>query len=519
MKHLLVLGVFVSFLFVATALVAGAAPLTKVGEMRASVGMMNNHPVFISSVAIPEEVSLPTQVKIAVPQGARMDWVGEVAGGDISLDPTSNYEKVETSNGFDIYLIDVVSHRIAQVEASLTAPYMVSTGENEGQIEFTYIPAVDTEMLLLAAESPPNVLDFDKFAGYEIFATGQSGGMIIGQSFEEAKAGEEYSVAYGFTTQDAAAAAARNTSTGDTLKAILIVLGLILAVIIGSLAVIVRRQKTQGGAPNAAGRSAHPPRALTTGKKAPAKSNVSRTPKKSSGAMKWNSPQLLMVILVAVVAIGLLAWTSSRNANTITENNGIYSQIFATGEPCANVVFTLTDEAMKNPGATAKELFRYIRDSDVYILGATLDANQGTVVVDYCASNLDEYTIVDFLGQTKWVSGNNVPAQKALGTPVTMDDGTIALFFAQHPPCEMIEFTLESPGVDTVALIKQLASAVKGVPSVTGVAFDPATGVASLGFCIDQASVDDFADALEKAGIAAKQTGEMVQVAPGSVLY
>jgi len=242
---IMVLVVFVACLFASMASFGFASPITRVEELRVQVSMFNNHPIIIIGAYLPEGATLPAQVPVAVPEGVRVDWVGEIAGtGNPDEDPTTKYELLETKDGWDIYLIEATKHRVVQIEASLTKPYMTLLGNNMGTVEFVYTPATDVSTLIIAAEAPQNVLNYDQKPGHEVYATGPSGGMLYGPTFEGAKAGETYGVSFSFETIDAAEGA--QGLAGDSFTSIMIVLIIVLLSAVAALFFIINRQRADG---------------------------------------------------------------------------------------------------------------------------------------------------------------------------------------------------------------------------------------------------------------------------------
>jgi|GEM_PF-1670724 len=490
-----------------------ASPVTKVEELRVQVSISNNHPIIIIGAYLFEDTSLPAQVSIAVPEGAQIVWVGEIAGTDPGADPTTTYELLETKDGWDIYLVDATKHHIVQIEAQLTSAYLTSLAPNYGSADFLYVPVTDVALLTVAAETPSNVVNYDQKSGYEVYGSGPNRGMLYGPSYIDAEANEVYGVSYNYETIEETADG--SGSGTDSFSTVLIVLVIVLLAAVAALFFIISRQRTGTTQTEKLHSGSSASRSKTQQNQGPISKSGAKAAAKTGG-FKLNSPQVLIIGLIVIAGVALLIWASSRNANTITENSGVYAQSFAAGDPCESVEFELTDAAMQNPKKAAEEIFKAIRSSGVHALAASLDSNTGIVSVEFCGSSANPDEIARAVESSGLVSGS---IGKSLNTPISLDGGVLVIYFDQHPPCVTNAFTIENPEADTVAFIQKLADAVRGVPTISGVAYDPATATASFGFCEDAGNDEAIATALEKAGIEATLKAEMADATPNSVLY
>jgi copper chaperone CopZ len=486
-------------------------------ELRVQLFMFNNQPLLIVSGTIPESTPLPATVNLAVPEGALVEWAGEIAGGEVANDPKADYELLETKDGWDIYSLTAKKYHVVQIEAQLSKPFQTMTG-NDGSVNFTYVPATDADELKIGIETPANITDFEQKPGYEVFGSGGDGGMVYGPQLANTKAGEQYSAAFGFTTM--ADSGGGPSTSGDSTTAIIVVLVILAVVVIGALLVIINRQKsaavtaaqtkTYKDSPQ---RKAVPQKRKTTSQAK--RVEVSKGKAKASGGFRWNSPQMLIIIIIVVVGIALLFWASQRNATNIVENNGVFSQVFAVGDPCATVEFNLKPELLDNPKKAAQDIFQAIRSSSLYVLDASMDSNRGLLVIQYCGSSESEQNIVQFIESTGYVEGAK---KRALNVPLALDNGAVVYFLTSTAPCVVNTFTFASPDGDAVGWVQKLAGAVKGIPSITGVGYDPATKTATFGFCEESTTDASIAEALEKAGIEATLEKEHAAPTAGNIL-
>lgn len=79
---------------------------------------------FLESADYPQNTPLPIQVKMAIPQGARVVWAGEIVGGPASNDIESKYQ-VNKKKDYDEIVFTLTKARSAQVEAGWQAAKQV----------------------------------------------------------------------------------------------------------------------------------------------------------------------------------------------------------------------------------------------------------------------------------------------------------------------------------------------------------------------------------------------------------
>ncbi|MCL2818505.1 MAG: hypothetical protein FWD41_02095 [Actinomycetia bacterium] len=499
-RSLLLMGITAVIFLLAAGFSMASEPVSAVVELRVAAQMLDSHPLLFVAATISDDIPLPVQVPIALPAGAQPEWVGELTDGEAGDDPETAYVKLETRDGWDIYVVDLTASRTLQIEASMTEPYLVAMDASSGVASLSYVPATDADLLIVAVELPSTVVNFDQTLGYEVFAQGISGGMIVGPTFQDAKADQTYSASLNFET----GTTADDTAAGpvDSTNTVLIVLVLALLGLIALFLIIWSRHNA---GPWDAGSSTKTSHSSGSGKKASGSGGSHKGRKSAKKALVWNSPQVLIPLVIALAAIGLLVWTSVHDANTITENDGVYSQVFSVGDPCQAIDFALTDAAMQDPKDTARTIFDAIRASNVQILNAALDSNNGFLNVEFCESYTDPMTVAALIEGTGLVAGSSL---RTLNTPIVLDDGQMLVYLSQNLPCVTNTFSVRSPGSDAVAFVQKLARAVSGVPSMTGVTYDGTTATATFGFCEEQTTDEAIGAALEAAGIDATLKSE-----------
>lgn len=91
--------------------------------------------VVIISLTLPDATPLPATVRIPVPEGVKLDWVGEITGADPSQDPTRTYTFADGEGGQYVEY-EVSTSRVAQIEGSGPA-LSIDGAETSFSLRFT----------------------------------------------------------------------------------------------------------------------------------------------------------------------------------------------------------------------------------------------------------------------------------------------------------------------------------------------------------------------------------------------
>lgn len=76
----------------------------------------DNQVMFLEAVSLPPTTTLPAEVKVAIPKGASIIWVGELLQGDPAQDPEAVY-KVNPKDDYDEVVFTLTKSTFGQVEA------------------------------------------------------------------------------------------------------------------------------------------------------------------------------------------------------------------------------------------------------------------------------------------------------------------------------------------------------------------------------------------------------------------
>ena len=79
---------------------------------------------------VPETTKLPTTVRVPVPEGATVQWAGEVLGGDLSADPARTYKMIKSPVGGQYAEFTLgADAQSAQVDADMAAVTVERCGD------------------------------------------------------------------------------------------------------------------------------------------------------------------------------------------------------------------------------------------------------------------------------------------------------------------------------------------------------------------------------------------------------
>jgi len=96
--------------------VATASVVPDITYLRVWPEYDDNQVMFLEAVQLSQTTALPAEVKVAIPKGASITWVGELLQGDPSQDPQAVY-KVNPKDDYDEVVFTLAKSRIGQVEA------------------------------------------------------------------------------------------------------------------------------------------------------------------------------------------------------------------------------------------------------------------------------------------------------------------------------------------------------------------------------------------------------------------
>lgn len=502
----------------------GAEKVTKADQINfAYIGTAASGQVMLN-IQIPESVKLPAEVTFNFPMQTKIAWAGEILGGETSKDPEVMVTKVKDGEKVNTYTATLTKAHVLQVEGEDSAPSKnLENGNVLGTIGYT--PAVDVDSLVLSMEVPKTATVV-KEGDMEAFGTGTAG-TVYGFTIRNAKANQDQAVEVEYKSN----AAPKQSGASGSTNTVIIVLVVLLVLAIMALIIIAASkrmnhndqestsgsfQKGKKGASANKAQNAQKNKAMRveTAEEAnededededyeedvidnkPSK-NTSASSKSVEKSGKMSTKQLMTIITIAVVVVGAAAIIIAGSfANRVSEVNGVYYKEFAQGDPCQQVHFVLTDEALSNPENAASDIFKVLGDASVEILKASLDPSQKTLTVEFCESKTNGPAIEKILEGNKYVGASDAVAT---GEPIVQENGSVSMYVTETQPCVYNTFELKNPEGDVADVTKSIFEATKAIPSMARMNYNPDTKIITFGFCEEQTNDADIEKALKAA--------------------
>ncbi len=140
----------------ATATVAGAAAAGAPeagGDLDLQTWSESGQLIVVTAVTVPETVKLPTTVRIPVPEGATVQWAGEILGGELSADPARTYKVIQSPVGGQYAEFTLEQTRSAQVDSAMA---VVKVEGGVTSAAFEWIQSVSSPLTSFSVRVPAN---------------------------------------------------------------------------------------------------------------------------------------------------------------------------------------------------------------------------------------------------------------------------------------------------------------------------------------------------------------------------
>ncbi len=267
--------------FAATAPQAG-------GDLDVQAWTESGQLIIVTAVAVPEDVKLPATVRIPVPDGASVQWAGEVLGGDLSADPAREYKLVKSPAGGQYAEFTIEETRSAQVDAQMSA---VTVDGATTTATFEWIQATASPLTSFALRVPPNAQNV-KMTPSPSGApdTNDIGERLYSSAPVKLEPGATQTVSLSFTAGTAPAAGAASDSGLNTLIVVLIVA--LAAAVVVLFAVIARERRSVSVTPEQSTGEHRPARRSERPSAVPAEKAADDSGAKSSPDDDWGFDDL-----------------------------------------------------------------------------------------------------------------------------------------------------------------------------------------------------------------------------------
>jgi len=261
---LVTMTVFCFGLTLATPLLAfAAAPAKSAPDANGTLDLQTwaegGQLIVVTAVAVPESVKLPTVVRVPVVEGATVQWVGEILGGDIGSDPERAYTIKKSPAGGRYAEFEIKQARTAQVDVWMSG--LTASGDSVAGT-FEWIQSVSSPSTSFSARVPPNSKDVvvSPKPSDQPSRNAEGESLYFGDPIP-LKPGARQTVSFSYS-QGAAANGA--SSAGGSANTVLYVLLAALVIAVVALAVVIGRQQEAGqSSPSVV--SSRPPRERTSG--------------------------------------------------------------------------------------------------------------------------------------------------------------------------------------------------------------------------------------------------------------
>ena len=222
------------------AAVASAAPVTW-DHLDVTLHQDQDGPVMLVAGSLAPTATLPADVELSVPASSTLLWIGEILGGDTSLDPALKYTKT-TRNGMDVYLVTLTKSRIAQIEVN--GPGIVSADgiTFDVSMKWTADQAIPDVRLTTVLPSGAQILKAAEGASLQVGEGADVVNSYYFKVFDSVKAGAKLDLTFTYSTSVAAASGAAGSVGSDnrTLLIFLAILLVVVAVVAAAVAVRMR---------------------------------------------------------------------------------------------------------------------------------------------------------------------------------------------------------------------------------------------------------------------------------------
>jgi hypothetical protein len=192
--------------------------------------------VLIVGIVLPEDTQLPATVRLPVPTGASVFWVGEIVDDTLANDIERPYELVQGTGGMAVEF-SVEETRSVQYEATYGS---IPQGANEIDLVLEWVQSVATKDVSFGVRLPAGVQDvsIDPPAAGEPLTNAAGESLYVLPNQQLAAGGSSrVSVSYAYAGSGQGQASSRTMLT---------VLGVLLAAAVVALFVAIARQQSDG---------------------------------------------------------------------------------------------------------------------------------------------------------------------------------------------------------------------------------------------------------------------------------
>jgi hypothetical protein len=358
--------------------------------------------ILLVTGTLPEGTSLPAEVSLSVPQGAQIQWAGEILGGDPSADPEVQTQK-SSVDGADVYAFTLTKAPMGQVEVIM--PPAAFDGQSTYTTSIEWVSNQDVPKVEVSARIPSGSTVTQAAEGAKTLP-GPDGYSYYTKSFTDVKPGDKLSLAVAYTAPAAAPIGAGATAPASS-SPVPIIIALMVVVIGAALFAVGISRKMAAKRALAAGDyddtdtddAIEPqPASASLADESSADENDEAV---EPAASKRLSPVALMTValaLVVVIAVVVVGQTTKP-----TQVDGTITKAYGGVGACTTAALALKPADGVDLARDGDKLIGALNGIESVGL-VTLYPAESRMTVEYCDSSTDEGTIKNALASTGLVS-------------------------------------------------------------------------------------------------------------------
>jgi|GEM_PF-2044926 len=405
--------------------VAAEGPLASLDITLLVQSQGGGEPLMLVAGQLPEGTQLPAEIALPVPEGAVVEWSGEILGTNVENDIPAE-ARIEQRDGANVVVFTLTQSLTGQAEVSY--PNAVDPVDGSAYVGgYDLVAPVDAEAVRMAVALPPGGQPASLPEG-TLSAQGPQGYTYYYQELNGVSAGDPLTLAIQFTVEAVQPAAGTGTGQPASSEVPPLVIVLIAAALAGAvLAVFASRSRSKGavttdevgstdGVGSAEAMAAddaegfEPVEILdaesgeTDADVVPAETDTpADTPAPASSS--WLTPQRLVIIagvLVVAIIVAVILGGQQGQVGVTEFSNGVYSQRISDVSGESTVAFNTVIGCDCPPEAEVPKMFDALRTVPG-VAHASLEEATLVMRVEYDPALTDEAAIAMVLRQAGYL--------------------------------------------------------------------------------------------------------------------
>lgn len=207
------------------------------GSLDVQIWPQGGETTVIVGLDVPASVKLPTVVRLPFPPGSRVQWAGEILGGDPASDPLREHKVPKNADGGEYAEFTLTKSHRAQIDT--TGLPLTSDGATfSGKV--SWIQSVDASATTISVRIPPNASDVRITPAPDGAPNrNETGEALYTLPPVALTQGKTQEVTFSYSVGAPRAAASNSSSTNG----VVIALGVALGVAVAALLVLLARQR------------------------------------------------------------------------------------------------------------------------------------------------------------------------------------------------------------------------------------------------------------------------------------